>query len=101
MSRPRVCGSLGRQDSNLGWRDQSPLPYRLATPQCDRPESPRDIASSPVGGNEGHSAPRPRGGAAMFRLSLAASGGSGYIRTLDIWYIIRFPCYLSATFTPL
>ena len=28
---------LGRQDSNLGSRDQSPLPYRLATPQsaCD------------------------------------------------------------------
>jgi hypothetical protein len=24
---------LGRQDSNLGWRIQSPLPYRLATPQ--------------------------------------------------------------------
>src|SRR3954462_6391294 len=24
---------LGRQDSNLGWRDQNPLPYRLATPQ--------------------------------------------------------------------
>ena len=24
---------LGRQDSNLGSRDQSPLPYRLATPQ--------------------------------------------------------------------
>jgi hypothetical protein len=23
---------LGRQDSNLGSRDQSPLPYRLATP---------------------------------------------------------------------
>src|ERR1700754_1161792 len=27
-------GWLGRQDSNLGWRDQNPLPYRLATPQC-------------------------------------------------------------------
>ena len=26
-------GWLGRQDSNLGWRDQNPLPYRLATPQ--------------------------------------------------------------------
>ena len=24
---------LGRQDSNLGSRDQNPLPYRLATPQ--------------------------------------------------------------------
>ena len=24
---------LGRQDSNLGSRDQRPLPYRLATPQ--------------------------------------------------------------------
>ena len=24
---------LGRQDSNLGSRDQSPLPYHLATPQ--------------------------------------------------------------------
>jgi hypothetical protein len=23
---------LGRQDSNLGSRDQNPLPYRLATP---------------------------------------------------------------------
>ena len=27
---------LGRQDSNLGSRDQNPLPYRLATPQVDR-----------------------------------------------------------------
>jgi hypothetical protein len=27
---------LGRQDSNLGSRDQSPLPYRLATPQSHR-----------------------------------------------------------------
>jgi hypothetical protein len=27
---------LGRQDSNLGSRDQSPLPYRLATPQSVR-----------------------------------------------------------------
>ncbi len=26
---------LGRQDSNLGSRDQNPLPYRLATPHCD------------------------------------------------------------------
>ena len=26
---------LGRQDSNLGSRDQNPLPYRLATPQGD------------------------------------------------------------------
>jgi hypothetical protein len=24
---------LGLQDSNLGWRDQNPLPYRLAKPQ--------------------------------------------------------------------
>jgi hypothetical protein len=24
---------LGRQDSNLGWRNQNPLPYHLATPQ--------------------------------------------------------------------
>ena len=27
---------LGRQDSNLGSRDQNPLPYRLATPQRAR-----------------------------------------------------------------
>ena len=27
-----VTGRLGRQDSNLGSRDQNPLPYRLATP---------------------------------------------------------------------
>ena len=26
---------LGRQDSNLGSRDQNPLPYHLATPQRD------------------------------------------------------------------
>jgi hypothetical protein len=26
-------GVLGRQDSNLGSRDQNPLPYHLATPQ--------------------------------------------------------------------
>src|SRR2546427_381894 len=26
-------GWLGRQDSNLGSRDQNPLPYHLATPQ--------------------------------------------------------------------
>ena len=26
-------GWLGRQDSNLGSRDQNPVPYRLATPQ--------------------------------------------------------------------
>src|SRR5262249_50081921 len=25
---------LGRQDSNLGSRDQNPLPYHLATPHC-------------------------------------------------------------------
>lgn len=29
----KTVGWLGRQDSNLGWRDQNPLPYRLATPQ--------------------------------------------------------------------
>jgi hypothetical protein len=28
-----ATGWLGRQDSNLGSRDQNPLPYRLATPQ--------------------------------------------------------------------
>src|SRR5260221_5954511 len=27
---------LGRQGSNLGWRYQKPLPYRLATPQLSR-----------------------------------------------------------------
>ena len=31
------CGAwLGRQDSNLGSRDQNPLPYHLATPQARR-----------------------------------------------------------------
>ena len=32
---------MGRQDSNLGSRDQNPLPYRLATPQqaSYKPES--------------------------------------------------------------
>ena len=29
----RTREELGRQDSNLGSRDQNPLPYRLATPQ--------------------------------------------------------------------
>ena len=29
-------GWLGRQDSNLGSRDQNPLPYRLATPHVRR-----------------------------------------------------------------
>ena len=32
---------LGRQDSNLGSRDQSPLPYRLATPQSSGDLRPR------------------------------------------------------------
>ena len=31
-------GGLGRQDSNLGSGIQSPLPYRLATPQRTRPK---------------------------------------------------------------
>ena len=31
--RKLETGWLGRQDSNLGSRDQNPLPYRLATPQ--------------------------------------------------------------------
>ena len=31
--RARWARWLGRQDSNLGSRDQNPLPYRLATPQ--------------------------------------------------------------------
>ena len=35
---------LGRQDSNLGSRDQNPLPYRLATPQRDL-SLPRDSTS--------------------------------------------------------
>src|SRR3954454_1664982 len=30
--RESRSGWLGRQDSNLGSRDQNPLPYRLATP---------------------------------------------------------------------
>src|SRR5579885_383141 len=29
-----TSGWLGRQDSNLGSRDQNPLPYHLATPHC-------------------------------------------------------------------
>ena len=32
----RSSAWLGRQDSNLGWRNQNPLPYRLATPQQNR-----------------------------------------------------------------
>src|SRR4029077_17892111 len=32
----RLETRLGRQDSNLGSRDQNPLPYRLATPQNRR-----------------------------------------------------------------
>ena len=35
-TRNRWTGWLGRQDSNLGSRDQNPLPYRLATPQSYR-----------------------------------------------------------------
>ena len=40
---------LGRQDSNLGSRDQNPLPYRLATPQQasgkDKAAGPRSATS--------------------------------------------------------
>lgn len=32
----RSCSWLGRQDSNLRSRIQSPLPYRLATPHRDQ-----------------------------------------------------------------
>ena len=35
-SARRFRGWLGRQGSNLGWRDQNPLPYHLATPQDRR-----------------------------------------------------------------
>jgi hypothetical protein len=47
---------LGRQDSNLGSRDQNPLPYRLATPQSPEmrgrlgeknPEAARRTYSAP------------------------------------------------------
>ena len=33
---------LGRQDSNLGSRDQNPMPYRLATPQRAGPNHSTD-----------------------------------------------------------
>src|SRR3954463_1111003 len=36
---------LGRQDSNLGSRDQNPLPYRLATPHQIRDTRPRQSAT--------------------------------------------------------
>jgi hypothetical protein len=39
---------LGRQDSNLGSRDQSPLPYRLATPQSARVINRASRAPSPA-----------------------------------------------------
>ena len=32
-ARPFALDWLGRQDSNLGSRNQNPLPYHLATPQ--------------------------------------------------------------------
>ena len=38
----RLRGGLGRQDSNLGSGIQSPLPYRLATPQRTRPKDRGD-----------------------------------------------------------
>src|SRR6476620_10034859 len=41
-------GWLGRQDSNLGSRDQSPLPYRLATPQSARVINRASRAPSPA-----------------------------------------------------
>ncbi len=62
---PRRCW-LGRQDSNLGSRDQNPLPYRLATPHCApsigasprwNGERPRCAAAL---GEEGSRARRPR-----------------------------------------
>ena len=38
---------LGRQDSNLGSRDQNPLPYRLATPQESGSKVPARRTSRP------------------------------------------------------
>ena len=44
---------LGRQDSNLGSRDQNPLPYRLATPQRDL-SLPRDPSGNGRAGKRPH-----------------------------------------------
>ena len=50
---------LGRQDSNLGSRDQNPLPYRLATPHhaCSEaapaPGEPSDSTGGPASGGAG------------------------------------------------
>ena len=51
---------LGRQDSNLGSRDQSPLPYRLATPhrlaslRGERFSAPAAVAEQPHQQHEQH-----------------------------------------------
>src|SRR3546814_16450104 len=55
-----VTGRLGRQDSNLGSRDQNPLPYRLATPHGS--------GAHPTGGRAGgRRARRPPGARARRR----------------------------------
>ncbi|MCD6034943.1 MAG: hypothetical protein K0R63_684 [Rickettsiales bacterium] len=54
MPMPCFIKWLGRQDSNLGWRDQNPLPYRLATPQqmtqlTGKPRACGSITTPPFG----------------------------------------------------
>ena len=50
---------LGRQDSNLGSRDQNPLPYRLATPHCE-PSIGAPPPRSDRPGGHGQTEPRLR-----------------------------------------
>src|SRR5690606_1986723 len=64
---------LGRQDSNLGWRDQNPLPYRLATPQC----AAREIEGKGGGCN---ACDGVGGGEALLSISRAAAAGGCAIR---------------------
>src|SRR5438552_2127445 len=61
---------LGRQDSNLGSRDQNPLPYHLATPQSRGPSGLQsDITSKSVSGRAGKAGPASSGRRRKRRLS--------------------------------
>ena len=67
---------LGRQDSNLGSRDQNPLPYHLATPQQPGHLATHDRSPASTGRTTNDSPASERASAA--RIAVACSSNSPY-----------------------
>ncbi len=82
---------LGRQDSNLGWRNQNPLPYRLATPQQDRQSGAHHKHIRPVRQSRRikiRTAGKPSRQKKRHSQSLSANGNVLSTSELDLFQII-------------